>query len=391
MVAARARRHGAREIFELYGDNADEELHCVPRASAGAFLRALAIEARMETEVPVLRWEMPTDFASSARKMCGARKPRPWCEDHLRAGCWTRSTAPRQPASARISGARRSDGNLADADRTRPEASHRDSWSSCATFRFGSRSRFCSISRTGCRGLSAARWTRGATASTWPKPRAQRYGARIAQVMLSVEWYREQMPRFKAAFEDGSHRDSARRRHPARTIARSSSSAESRRSATRGCAAANANVASRRQRGRGGAGIRGLAQGCSGNRLYASARSRAVGFAVGRVIRSCEAQQYLRRAYVAKGSGWIATPLSPGARGKESRAARMHPDPSGGAEERTIATEVRMSIYWKWRCEACGYQFELTMMRLPEPCHRCGGGWFRKVGESDRKHQEAAS
>jgi phage FluMu gp28-like protein len=31
----------------------------------------------------------------------------------------------------------------------------------------------------------------------------QRYGARIRQVMLSTEWYRENMPRYKAAFEDG--------------------------------------------------------------------------------------------------------------------------------------------------------------------------------------------
>jgi phage FluMu gp28-like protein len=31
----------------------------------------------------------------------------------------------------------------------------------------------------------------------------QRYGARIRQVMLSVEWYRDNMPRYKAAFEDG--------------------------------------------------------------------------------------------------------------------------------------------------------------------------------------------
>jgi phage FluMu gp28-like protein len=31
----------------------------------------------------------------------------------------------------------------------------------------------------------------------------QRYGARIKQVMLSVEWYRDHMPRYKAAFEDG--------------------------------------------------------------------------------------------------------------------------------------------------------------------------------------------
>jgi phage FluMu gp28-like protein len=31
----------------------------------------------------------------------------------------------------------------------------------------------------------------------------QRYGSRIRQVMLSSEWYRENMPRYKAAFEDG--------------------------------------------------------------------------------------------------------------------------------------------------------------------------------------------
>src|SRR5207249_8509378 len=32
----------------------------------------------------------------------------------------------------------------------------------------------------------------------------QRYGPKIAQVMLSTEWYRDNMPRFRAAFEDGT-------------------------------------------------------------------------------------------------------------------------------------------------------------------------------------------
>jgi phage FluMu gp28-like protein len=32
---------------------------------------------------------------------------------------------------------------------------------------------------------------------------ALRYGARIEQVMLSLQWYRDNMPRYKAAFEDG--------------------------------------------------------------------------------------------------------------------------------------------------------------------------------------------
>ena len=33
---------------------------------------------------------------------------------------------------------------------------------------------------------------------------SQRYGSRIVQVMLSESWYRENMPRYKAAFEDGT-------------------------------------------------------------------------------------------------------------------------------------------------------------------------------------------
>ena len=33
---------------------------------------------------------------------------------------------------------------------------------------------------------------------------SQRYGSRIVQVMLSEAWYRENMPRYKAAFEDGT-------------------------------------------------------------------------------------------------------------------------------------------------------------------------------------------
>jgi phage FluMu gp28-like protein len=32
----------------------------------------------------------------------------------------------------------------------------------------------------------------------------QRYGAKIEQVMLSANWYRDNMPRYKAAFEDGA-------------------------------------------------------------------------------------------------------------------------------------------------------------------------------------------
>jgi DNA-directed RNA polymerase subunit RPC12/RpoP len=50
-----------------------------------------------------------------------------------------------------------------------------------------------------------------------------------------------------------------------------------------------------------------------------------------------------------------------------------------------------MSNYWKWRCEQCGREFILSLERLPDPCHRCGGCWFIKVGEAERDEQGEAS
>ncbi len=44
-----------------------------------------------------------------------------------------------------------------------------------------------------------------------------------------------------------------------------------------------------------------------------------------------------------------------------------------------------MTKFWKWKCESCGHEFILTLARLPSPCHRCGGEWFFKVGESESK------
>src|SRR5207245_1277320 len=51
------------EIFAQYGEDAEEELLCVPRASGGAFLASALIEDRMCDGAPVARWAVPTEFA----------------------------------------------------------------------------------------------------------------------------------------------------------------------------------------------------------------------------------------------------------------------------------------------------------------------------------------
>jgi len=50
-------------LFDYYGDDADEELLCIPARGGGSFLTRMMIEACMVEDIPVLRWRPPaTDF-----------------------------------------------------------------------------------------------------------------------------------------------------------------------------------------------------------------------------------------------------------------------------------------------------------------------------------------
>jgi len=51
------------ELFAFYGDDADEELLCIPTSSAGAYLTRMLIESCMDSEIPVLRWGCKDEFA----------------------------------------------------------------------------------------------------------------------------------------------------------------------------------------------------------------------------------------------------------------------------------------------------------------------------------------
>jgi phage FluMu gp28-like protein len=69
-------------IVEEYGEEAEEELLCIPRASGGAFLSSVLIEGRMREGVPVIRWEMPAEFGgrSESERM---RVALDFCEERI--------------------------------------------------------------------------------------------------------------------------------------------------------------------------------------------------------------------------------------------------------------------------------------------------------------------
>ncbi len=204
-----------RELEDFYGDHADEELHCIPRASAGAFLSSLLIEARMEAEVPVIRWEMPAEFAERSEEVRRAETAA-FLEDQ-------RGADPRRRSTRRSPTCFGEDfGRLGDLTVIWPLQIARDLKRRTPfvvelrniPFRQQEQILFYIADRLP-RFIGGAMDARG-NGQYLAETARQRYGARIAQVMLSTEWYREQMPRFKAAFEDGAIAIRARRRHPAR-------------------------------------------------------------------------------------------------------------------------------------------------------------------------------
>src|SRR5258707_328841 len=69
-------------IFDEYGEDADEELLCVPRSSGGAYLSSVLVEGRMRDGVPVIRWELPENFASrpESERALAAKE---FCEEQI--------------------------------------------------------------------------------------------------------------------------------------------------------------------------------------------------------------------------------------------------------------------------------------------------------------------
>ncbi|PCJ57882.1 MAG: hypothetical protein COA65_08945 [Rhodospirillaceae bacterium] len=190
-------------IVGFYGEDADEELFCVPAQGSGAFLSGALIESRMTPDAPVLRWEMPDDFVMQPAHIRSA-DALAWCEENLRP-----VLAALNPAERSVLGqdfARVADLTVLwplqiglDLVRRTPFVVE------MRNIPFDQQEQVLFYILDRLPRFSGAAMDAGGNGATLAERAAQRYGfGRIQQVMFSVDWYRQNMPKLKAAFEDAT-------------------------------------------------------------------------------------------------------------------------------------------------------------------------------------------
>jgi phage FluMu gp28-like protein len=191
------------DIRAFYGDDAAEELDVIPAQGTGTAISGALIEARMSPDIPVLRWTPPTGFSEWPEHLREA-EARDWCEANLK------------PLLDNLDPKRQhffgeDFGRLRDMTVIWPLALTQDMVRRApfvvelagVPFEQQRQVLFYILDRLPrfCGGAMDATGNGAYLAEV----AAQRYGTgRIAQVMLSIQWYRENMPRFVAAFEDAT-------------------------------------------------------------------------------------------------------------------------------------------------------------------------------------------
>lgn len=191
------------DLISFYGSDADEELHVIPNSFSGAYMSRSLIESRMDADIPVLRWECDQGFAElpeHTRESLALD----WCEENLQ--------EPLSQLDPNLKSYLGEDfGRSGDLTVMFPVQERKNL--SCAVpflvelrnvpFKQQEQILFYICDRLP-RFICAA-FDAGGNGQYLAEVATQRYGSgRIHQVHLSTEWYRDNMPRYKAAFEDGT-------------------------------------------------------------------------------------------------------------------------------------------------------------------------------------------
>lgn len=192
-----------QEVVDFYGEDAEEELFCVPKAGTGAWLSRALIEARMQDGIPVLRWEQPDSFTHESDHIREA-ECLDFCERHLRP--LLAALDPHLRTSLGSDFGRSGDLSvfwpfqvLADTTRRTPFVLE------LRNIPYKQQEQILYYIANRLPRLSGIAMDARGNGEALAEFAVQKYGSGMVEaVMLSTEWYRKNMPLYKAAFEDAT-------------------------------------------------------------------------------------------------------------------------------------------------------------------------------------------
>lgn len=187
-------------IRAFYGDAADEELDCIPRHGGGKYLSRVLLEARAR-DIPILRWNVGDAFVDATDHAREA-ECRDWLEAHLRP--LLSAMAATERSFIGVDFGRSGDLSVfwplalaSDLRRRTPFVIE------LRNVPFREQEQIFSYLADKLPRFSGAALDARGNGQYLAERARQRYGAQcIAQVMLTEAWYREHMPKLKAALED---------------------------------------------------------------------------------------------------------------------------------------------------------------------------------------------
>jgi phage FluMu gp28-like protein len=189
------------DLVRTYGAGADEELFCVPSQSGGAYLSRATVEQCMDEALPVLRLELPDGFAQLSDTM-RAQQVQGWLDEYVLP--LLQALDPQAVSYFGEDFGRSGDLTvlvpLLEDGGLRRHVPFIIELRNCP-FKQQEQILFYVVDRLP-RFRAGAMDARG-NGQYLAEVAAQRYGyVRIAQVMLTNDWYLKEMPRYKAALED---------------------------------------------------------------------------------------------------------------------------------------------------------------------------------------------
>lgn len=190
-----------KSMYDYYRDDAPEELDVIPSSGSGVYLTRALIEGIMHADIPVVALTMPSNFAEQPKHIREA-EIRDWCEREL--APLLKRLNPNWRSFFGEDFARSGDLTVFWPTQETPLLNLVTPFVvELRNIPFEQQKQIVYYIIDRLPRFSAGAFDARGNGQYLAEVAMQKYGAtRIAQVMLSTEWYRENMPRFKAAIED---------------------------------------------------------------------------------------------------------------------------------------------------------------------------------------------